>query len=141
MRVQLLDCAIVEPLAFEETLPDGGVVPSVSGLGGAKVRLYLRLDSAADQPFLVAMCNGALAIVPDGSPRPFCGASQQDDWLTLPPGGSILFYPTIARPTQLEGTFTERLIPNLGHAPMLDWPPYIPDPVSFDLSSTGCRAR
>jgi hypothetical protein len=35
--------------------------------------------------------------------------------------------------------FTERLTPRVGHAPIVDWPDYKPDPVSFELAPTGCR--
>ncbi len=141
VRVRLLDCASIEPVAFEETLPDGRVVPSVGGYGRASVRLYLQIDSLTDRPLVVAICNGALAIVPDRSPKPFCGPAGLDDWLALPPAGSVFLYPTIDRPIPAEGTFTERLVPNFGHAPIVDWPAYILDPVSFELTSTGCRPR
>ena len=138
VRVQLLSCELVEPLTFEETLPDGRVVDSVSGHGRATVRLHVQLDSLTDQLLLVAICNGALAIVPEHSPKPLCSASGLDDWLPLPPWGSLLVYPTLDRPISSEGIVTETLSPNPGLAHSVDWPWFGRNPVFVELSSAAC---
>jgi hypothetical protein len=136
VRVQLFDCETVEPVAFEEALPDGRLFEPIGNRGSQKIRLYLRLENLTDRPVRVSTCNGALTIVPENTPTPFCGSA---DWLSLPASASAPVYPMIERPMAANGIFVERLLPYLGHAPDPSWLAYTPNPVAFELTPTGCR--
>jgi hypothetical protein len=86
------------------------------------------------------VCHDALAVVPENVPRPYCAPPWGlDDWRSLLPGGSMVIFPTIRRPTPDNGVFLATLVPSHGHAPIVDWPSYSPDPVSFELTPAGCR--
>lgn len=140
VRVQLVDCEPVEPIAFEETLPDGRVVESVSGRGASVLRLHLQIENLSEQHFTVATCGDALAIVPDNAPRPYCEPpSGSGNWSSLDPGGSGFLYATLPRDLSVLGIFTVTLTPLRVGEPIADWPAYVPDPISFELTSTGCQ--
>lgn len=138
VRVQLLDCEVVEPVGFEETLPDGRVFAHGSDDSAPRVRLYLQVESRTDRPFVVAFCGGGLAVVPLDSRRPFCGRFGDGDWILLEPHTSVSMYPAVDVPTSSQRSVTETLLPRSGHAPVADWPRYKPNPVSFELTPTGC---
>lgn len=138
VRVQLVDCEVVEPVGFEETLPDGRVFASGTDSSVPRVRLYLQVESRTDRPFVVAFCDGGLAVVSLDSRRPFCGPFGGGDWILLEPGRSVSMYPAVEVPISSQRSITETLLPHVGHAPVVDWPPYKPSPVSFELSLTGC---
>lgn len=129
---------MVEPIGLEETLPDGHVFAPTAEGAALGVRLYIQVESRAGVPFAVAFCNGGLAVVPLGSRRPFCAPFGVGDWTLLRPGGSVSMYPTVGLRTSNTGRITETLLPHTGHAPAMDWPQYRPNPVSFELTSTGC---
>lgn len=61
--MQLADCEVVDPVGLEETMPDGRVFAFDTDTSVPGVRLYLQLESRAVQPFVVAFCNGGLAVV------------------------------------------------------------------------------
>lgn len=137
-NVRLSSCELVNPVQFEETLPDGRLFTADTAPDNANVRLYLEIESQTDQVLAVAFCSGGLAVVRDGSPKPYCERIGDLSWTSLPPGGSVSLYPTIALPTPIHGTFTAQLLPNIGHAPLLDWPTYRPNPVAFKLDTSIC---
>jgi hypothetical protein len=140
VRVQLVDCEPVAPIVFEETLPDGRVVESVSGRGAGALRLHLRLVNLSEQHFVVAVCQDAVTIVPNNAPRPNCKPPWGfDDWSPLPPGGSGFLYVTLPRDLSVSGIFTQRVVAAQGHESIYDWPTYLTDPISFELTPTGCR--
>ena len=92
VRADLLDCELVEPLAFDETLSDGRMVESPGGRGFAAVRLHLRLQSFADRQLLLWACYGNVWIVPDSGFGPLCGPDITP-LATLEPGDNLLILP------------------------------------------------
>lgn len=140
MRVRLLECVRDDGVSFDETLPDGGIAESVSGRGTGGVRLHLLLENLSDERLQAAMCNEGLAVLSEYSARPLCGATGADgDWKPLPPRESIHLYPLRVAHVPTMGTVTDGLLPNVGHAPIVNWPGYVPDPVAFELTPAGCR--
>ena len=139
VQVELFECEIVEPIAFEETLPDGRTVESRSARGVTEVRLYLRLRNPTNRQLVASTWNGALVIIPRCTPELFCAPPQSADWQSLPPGGTILVYPTVDRPIPANGIFSQSLSLGLGEAPDPSWSPYTPKSVSFELTPAGCR--
>jgi hypothetical protein len=133
VKADLLDCELVEPLAFDETLPDGRVVESPSGRGFPAVRLHLRLQNSAERQVVVWACHGSVWIVPDYDFGTFCGPSDAARLATLAPGGSALIYPTIRTPAMFTETFV------FEYPPDASWYTYVPDPVSFELTSSSCH--
>jgi hypothetical protein len=143
VRAELFDCATVDPVAFEETLPDGRVVPMVGGspwvVGSpvsTSIRLYLRLQSLTDRWLLVSRSQGALTIVPDDSPQPSRSAPESADWVSLPPSGSAVVYLTIIKWGASNGIFSQSLVAN-SYDPA--WRSYVLGTFSLELTPAGCR--
>jgi hypothetical protein len=134
----LLECETVEPIKFEQSMPDGRVSESIEfERGQLKVRLHIRLENICDHALLVSICNGALRVIDAHSPRPPC-APLDASWASLAARDSMVVFPTILRPNPAEGVFFEELLPNFGHAPDPSWLSYVPNAVSFQLAETGC---
>jgi hypothetical protein len=138
VQVLLLECVVDHGVAFEETLPDGRVIESTSGHGTGGVRLHLLIMNLSEKPVFVALCHDGLAILSEDSSKPFCDYLGLVDWGPLPPGGSIHLYPFLGGPFPEAGTFTYQLMPRV-HAPIVNWPDYTPNTVSFELAVGDCR--
>lgn len=139
VHVSLLYCELEAPVGTEELLPDGRALDwRGAALEVTKVRLYLRLESHATKPFLVASCNQGVAVLPLGALRPFCGPFGVGDWLLLAPGAAVNLYPSVDIPPAYDGIYTAHLLPPRRHSALVDWPKFVPNPVSFELGSEGC---
>jgi hypothetical protein len=124
-------------MTFEEGLPDGGEISFHPSGARGSVRLHVRLENTGQHSLHVALCNGAVRVIPPNAPLIPC-VPPQEPWETLPPGGSMLVFPTIPRPPAREDVFVEPLLPNLGHAPYDDWRTLVPNAVRFRLAPDGC---
>lgn len=137
VHVELLSCEVVKPIELEEELSEGRFFTSLSD-SPASVRLHLQVENRSNRPLLVAFCNGGLALVSQGSREPACERFGFTGWLPLEPASRVLLYPAIPMPPPGEGSFTERLLPRLGHAPIVYWLRFKPNPVSFELTAAAC---
>ncbi len=139
VRVELLSCESLYPLVVEETLPDGRPMAVSPETSRVDIRLELELQSLSNTEMLVAFCAGGLAVVPIGSPRPYCERMGDSGWLLLRPGGRVWIYPAISTASTSEGVFTEALVPHAGRESLANWPQYRPNAIRFTLSSGRCR--
>lgn len=138
-RAVLLGCELVAPVGIGQELPDGGVVEAASlDPVALRVRLEVRVENHSANSVLVDVCKGSLRVIDVGARRPDC-SPLQDTWTLVHAGGTHLVYPTLPAPPLAEGTFTEPLLPNLGHAPDDSWRTYALNSVTFALSGSECR--
>jgi hypothetical protein len=149
VRADLLACEVVEAVQVGKELPDF-LTPDMVGWGETSersepspegtisVRLQIRLVNVGEQPVLVAVVGkGGLVVArnPVASPAlaPFAGL----EWSRLPAHGELIVYPAIDVPSRAKH-FLSRLLPDLGHEPLLERIPAIPPFVSFGLTEDGC---
>lgn len=148
VEAQLLGCDVVAPVMVEDASDDGRLQPLGTDLAeigstdpsaktiSPRIRLDILLTNLTLDQLLVATCHGGLTIIHSDGPTNLCplGASA---WTWLPPQASLRIYPTVPAPPTF-GTHTDRLLPDLGHAPDWSWIAYYPNAVSFRLTPTGC---
>lgn len=137
LRTSVVGCEIVEPIEFEEMAPDGRVfeVREVEP-EPRRLRLHVQLENLGDRELRVGVCNDALRIIDTAAIAPACGRMEAV-WLSLPPGGALFAYPTLAVPAAPTEAFTTELVP-LGECRAAE-STIVPNMVTVRLTPNQCQ--